>query len=81
MEQKVYICSCGKKFNNSQSFNGHKAHCKIHNLQKYNNLNKLEETEIKRKESFKATWESKKKNLIENNLKNKEQFLQNWISE
>ena len=28
--QKFYTCECGKVFQNSQSFNGHKSHCKIH---------------------------------------------------
>ena len=26
----LLICECGKEFNYSQSFNGHKRHCKIH---------------------------------------------------
>ncbi len=25
-----YYCECGKQFTNSQSFNGHKCHCKVH---------------------------------------------------
>lgn len=25
-----YICECGKEFTSSQSFNGHKSHCKVH---------------------------------------------------
>ena len=29
-----YICECGKEFDNSQSFNGHKSHCKVHQLKK-----------------------------------------------
>lgn len=28
--QKEYICDCGKIYNNPQSFNGHKSHCKTH---------------------------------------------------
>lgn len=78
---KIYICVCGKEFYNPQKFNYHKSRCKEHMLQKYGNLSKLEETEIKRKKSFSATCKIKKKNLIENNLKKKEDFLQNWISE
>ena len=27
----IYKCECGKEFQNSQSFNGHKSHCLIHN--------------------------------------------------
>ena len=26
----MFKCECGKEFENSQSFNGHKSHCKIH---------------------------------------------------
>ena len=26
----MYICECGKEFDNPQKFNGHKTHCKIH---------------------------------------------------
>lgn len=33
-----YICICGKTFTNSQSFNGHKAHCKQHQISKYKTL-------------------------------------------
>lgn len=28
--QKEYICDCGKIYDNPQSFNGHKSHCKVH---------------------------------------------------
>lgn len=28
--KKIYKCTCGKKFNNPQAFNGHKSQCKIH---------------------------------------------------
>lgn len=31
---KDYQCVCGKTFINSQSFNGHKCHCKVHRLAK-----------------------------------------------
>lgn len=33
--KKEYICICGKHFNNSQAFNGHKSRCKIHMQNKY----------------------------------------------
>lgn len=32
----MYKCECGKEFENAQSFNGHKSHCKIHLYAKYN---------------------------------------------
>lgn len=28
--QGNYICECGKQFDNSQAFNGHKSHCTVH---------------------------------------------------
>ena len=31
---KIYLCNCGKMFTNPQSFNGHKSHCKSHQLAK-----------------------------------------------
>lgn len=30
LEDKKYVCECGKVYANSQSFNGHKSSCKIH---------------------------------------------------
>ena len=41
--QGNYKCECGKEFTNSQAFNGHKSHCKIHlGETKYlENLNKF----------------------------------------
>lgn len=30
MEISPYICECGKAFDNSQAFNGHKSNCKAH---------------------------------------------------
>lgn len=38
----MFKCECGKEFESSQSFNGHKSHCKIHQLYKYGSLEKLE---------------------------------------
>jgi very-short-patch-repair endonuclease/ribosomal protein S14 len=32
--EKTYTCECGKLFYNPQSFNGHKSHCKSHQLAK-----------------------------------------------
>lgn len=36
-----FKCVCGKTFNNSQAFNGHKARCKIHMKMKYGNNYKI----------------------------------------
>lgn len=30
MNEKIYKCECGKEFDNSQRFNGHKGQCKTH---------------------------------------------------
>lgn len=30
MNEKIYVCECGKEFDNSQRFNGHKGQCKTH---------------------------------------------------
>lgn len=38
--ENEYKCICGKIFYNSQSFNGHKSHCKTHQLTKYGSLDK-----------------------------------------
>jgi hypothetical protein len=40
--EKEFKCSCGRVFQNSQSFNGHKSHCKAHHLAKYGNTDKWE---------------------------------------
>ena len=32
-----YVCECGKEFEDGQSFNGHKSHCRVHYLAKYGN--------------------------------------------
>lgn len=37
-----FKCECGKEFDNPQSFNGHKSHCKAHQLVKYGSLEKLD---------------------------------------
>lgn len=36
--KKEFVCICGRIFDNPQSFNGHKGHCKEHQLDKYGNL-------------------------------------------
>ena len=41
MEKKEYKCICGREFDNSQAFNGHKSHCKEHQLNKYGHLDNV----------------------------------------
>ena len=70
----MYKCECGKEFNNSQSFNGHKSGCKIHQLQKYGSLDTFY---TKRHEKGIKAAQTRS-----NQLKiKKEQELQQWISE
>lgn len=37
---KTYQCICGNTFDNSQKFNAHKSHCKMHYINKYGNLDR-----------------------------------------
>lgn len=30
LNENLYKCECGREFNNSQSYNGHLSHCKVH---------------------------------------------------
>lgn len=38
----MFKCECGKEFENPQSFNGHKSHCKIHALAKGKSIRQVE---------------------------------------
>ena len=80
-DNKIFVCVCGKEFTNSQSFNGHKSHCKVHQLQKYGNLDKLQFVKDKQAKSKSKTWKIKNAQLTRecNNLEYSK--LQQWISE
>ena len=64
--EKEFKCSCGRVFQNSQSFNGHKSHCKAHHLAKYGNTDK---------------WELNKKLTIEHAKKANKQHKANVLVE
>lgn len=71
---KNYICICGRTFTNAQSFNGHKANCKIHLLQKYGNLDKY----------FTARRNTTEKGSVANRAagdKRRQSLLDAWIAE
>jgi len=70
----MYKCKCGKEFENSQSFNAHKSHCKVHQLAKYGNLDKLIETTSKRKLQ-------RDKTISKNKEANEKESLSRWIAE
>lgn len=63
--QGSYVCECGREFTNSQSFNGHKGHCKIHlGEERYNKNHSL----VLDKQSMMAKTASEKR-LEKSNLK------------
>ena len=63
--EKIYTCECGREFTNSQSFNGHKGHCKIHlGEERYNKNHSL----VLDKQSMMAKTASEKR-LEKSNLK------------
>lgn len=74
MEKKEYKCICGREFNNSQAFNGHKSRCKIHQLQKYGNLNNYYNTKQRQ-------IETRHRNIKIKNLDKLKDKLDLWISE
>jgi len=41
----MFKCECGKEFENAQSYNGHKSHCKAHYLAKYGSLEQYNKNE------------------------------------
>ena len=69
----MYICKCGKEFNNPQSFNGHKGHCKEHQLAKYGDLTRYN-TRLTAFE--KCAHETKSKNFKQR----KQQLLADWLA-
>lgn len=77
MSEKMYICECGKTFNDSQKFNGHKAHCKLHHISKYGNLDILQEHDRK------CTLHSKTTNTLRHEVavNKKQNDLLQWASE
>lgn len=69
-----FKCECGKEFDNSQSFNGHKSRCKVHQLAKYGSLEKLD---LANKIRSKAGGVTNSKNKQLKKLKK----LSQWIAE
>lgn len=76
-----YKCVCGKTFTNSQSFNGHKSHCKEHQLKKYDNLDLLIDADNMRHTNAKDTFKIKVEENNKNKLNEKNLIIQKWISE
>ena len=76
-----YKCICGREFMNSQAFNGHKSHCKEHQIEKYGNLDKLFISDNIRHNSVKKTCANKFKDYYISKIENDRVNLENWISE
>lgn len=72
-----FICTCGKEFTNSQSFNGHKSHCKQHLLEK----GWIEEQLQERKEKTLIPFKNKNKREHEKAEQKKQQKLEQWLLE
>ena len=68
----MYICECGRVYENSQSFNGHKGHCKDHQIAKYGNLDTYKVNHQKRSQLAAAGRQKKF-------LQNGQQKLDAWI--
>ena len=76
-----FICECGKKFTNSQAYNGHKTHCKSHHLTKYGNLDFYNELqEIQRHQLYKNSQEYAKISHEQSQIRKLDEITK-WISE
>ena len=78
---KVYICECGREFDNPQKFNGHKSHCIVHQYLKYGSLAQLHIKELARQKTLQETMATTKQLRIAQNEKIAQESLQKWISE
>lgn len=69
-----FICECGKEFDNPQSFNGHKSHCKAHQIAKHGSLDFYKECRKKHDISCSKT--------LKQQVQNRKQLeLEAWIAE
>ena len=67
-EKKTYVCICGKEYNNPQSFNAHKSHCKVHQISKYGSLDILYAKRQKMAEKLSITLHKKFERIKQDNL-------------
>lgn len=72
----MYKCECGREFDNSQSFNGHKGHCKTYLIKIYGEDHFLKNQSIQRLNYIKLKTFNEKENTIKAKDKNNL-----WISE
>ena len=72
----MYKCICGREFDNPQSFNGHKTHCKIHQVTTYG------EEHYSRNQSLQRRTSSAGGDAIKRKCDDKKhQSLLKWVSE
>lgn len=69
-----YTCICGRKFTSPQSFNAHKSQCKEHQINKHGSLEFYLNSNKVRAKSISESMKKKSN-------KDKENFLENFISE
>lgn len=76
--EKEFTCECGKVFYNSQSFNGHKGHCKAHYLAKFGDLDEYESHLARQRKVSQAARDAvHKKSIAFHDAKNLE--LKKWL--
>lgn len=75
----MFRCECGKEFENPQSFNGHKGHCKEHHLAKYGNLVAYEKQLVRQNIASKLAHEASRKKS-EAFHENKKLELSIWLA-
>lgn len=74
---EIYKCACGREFMNAQQFNGHKSHCKTHQLDKYGNLDIYNKV----KSAFSSGASISRKRQSEKARENRKTLTQKWVDE
>lgn len=81
MKMSQYTCVCGRSFINPQAYNGHKSHCKQHQIAKYGNLIELEKAEDKRKTAQAEVLKQAAEVFWQSKAKAEAIQLQQWLNE
>lgn len=79
--QGSYICECGREFENSQAFNGHKSHCKIHQINKHGSLDEYENAKKRQIVSLKKYYDDRRPQFLADKEKLELEETTKWISE
>ena len=74
---EIYKCACGREFTNGRQFNGHKSHCKTHQLDKYGNLDIYNKV----KSAFSSGASVSRKRQSEKAKEKRKTSTQKWIDE